>query len=485
MAVARVALVDPTTGRFDDSHTPQAALTAATTAQGAATTAQGAAAQATAAAASVSTSLADAADTDGSPFRVALTRSGRKPRGRGEETLFWDDYNPVVGSGTGGNIAANNSAMNFLLADIAAIGSLVYSDKVSVRVVFGAGMWRLSQGFIPDRRVTVEGQGSYSTLFLRAPDMVGDVFRLDHRNSRIANLGIDGRWTNDSPGFTQAGDLVVVNGAYGKQENLLLLNAPRDGLSLGRDATSINNKAYGIDIRDSKRYGLRTNPGTESTDMELMNVNVGRSGLSGFSLAAASTVLSLCHSWGNGIHDPADTAIDRAGYTSLTTGIRFVMCESETNIGPGIALRSGAHRNQIVGGKLWGNRVNGVYVTGANDGLITGALLERNGVINTGGTSGASFAGMELNNATGWSVTGNKGFDNGTLLDAATYPYPVVTPFSGKTTAVLTQSRHFYETGTSDFNIVSGNSFRSTQARNGVGYTVSGANTLHTGLNIT
>jgi hypothetical protein len=378
----------------------------------------------------------------------------------------------VKGDGTTNDTAAIDAA-------IAALPAISGSFNAASGILFfPAGRYLTDGGHVipAGKRTKVVGAGPYNSILYRRAGATGDLLTINAQNSGIEALTLDGGVS----GAPAGGDGLVLNAGYGYAINSTINNNGGTGIAIGKAAGAILCRLEGLTLRLNRGYGVHVHPGT-NTDGEWVNVDIGQSGLAGVKLSSAAQQLTNVHVWQSGLQGAGVT--DRTGFWLNAPAHMLSNCESETNIGSGIVISSGGSDGQgIVGCDIWGNCQSAIYAFGGTRWhTISGNRFRNNGITNTTGTSGNSFAQIFNEGGTEWALTGNTFWDAGIAIPAGSYPadYTPTNTFPGRAANTFTVSRHYTETstgGTPDYCTFSGNVWRVIRTRTGLANLYVGTN---------
>lgn len=409
----------------------------------------------------VQTAILAARDTDAereafTPTRLSATALGAAYVTRGDLVLNVKDYG-AKGDGVTDDTAAINAAL-------AALPTADVFGTVTRVLYLPAGRYITSGGHVFPNRTLVRGDGRHITSIYAKAGSTSDLLTFSAAHSGIDHLTVDGARS----GATTAGDAVVLNGAYGFVNQCTIANAPGNGVSIGKATGAIACMVSNTYVLNCKGYGIRVFAGT-STDGIFSDLDIGPSGLSGVRLDAPAQNLVNVHSWGSGI----ESATDRSGFYVTTDACHFSNCESETNRAHGWFFEGAGRGNALTGCYAWGNNANGVYVFQGVSGAISGCTIYNNGVNNTTASSAVSFAGILLDNAAGWAVSGNNIYDTAGAIPAGKYSLTPSFPYNGRS-AGRTQTNAYAETGASNYHCLAGNVMRSEQTFTGTAVVVVG-----------
>jgi hypothetical protein len=263
----------------------------------------------------------------------------------------------------------------------------------------------------------------------------------------------------------------VLNSAYQRVRDTLLVNGSANGISVGKSHAALQPQVSEFLVQNCQLYGVQIFAGS-STDGQWANGVIGQSGKSGFVIGASSTQITNVHVWGSG----CQSTTDRDGYYVTSATNHFSNCESETNQGQGWNITgAGATGNNIVGGSSWGNGGNAVQISAsANNGSILGVSLYNNGTHNTG-TTGVAFAAIQ-NAASNWAIVGINCYDSAGAISAGSYSFTASNPYTGRS-ATRTQTYHYGEVSGADYNSVVGSVMRAEQSYSGVPLLIVGSHT--------
>ena len=366
---------------------------------------------------------------------------------------------------------ANTTNINAAIT--AAVGYATVSGTGVARLRLPPGLISTSGGHTDGGTcLLLEGAGQGRTVLqVNAAATTGvDVLTLSGTYSAVQDLTIDGNRINIA-----SGDCLVLNGVYTTARRIDARYAGANGITLGKAASAEGARLSDIRIRYCLAYGLQVafNGGWSTHDCQIDKVDIGQSGKSGVRLDDGGQQLVHVHSWGNGIYTELGGGTDSAGFYVNSSDNEFTGCESETNNSYG--LNNGGLRTKWTGGSIWGNYLSGVHSTAAGHRLaLSGAQIYRNGI---GAGTSSAYVGVE-NGSQFCAIGGNSIFDDGLTVAAGSYSgFTPTFAFPGRT-AIYTQYQAYQETGSADYNTLSGNTMRGEDTRSGTPYTVLGTHTI-------
>lgn len=370
-------------------------------------------------------------------------------------------YNVRDYGAKGDGVADDTSAIN---AAIAAMPSVDVFGAVTRVLYFPAGRYITSGGHIFAKRINVRGDGRYITSIYAKGGSTADLLTFNAAHSGIAYLTVDGARS----GTTTTGDAVVLNAAYDFVDQATIANAPGNGISIGKASPAVACMIANVYVLNCKGYGIRVFAGT-NTDGIFSDLDIGPSGLSGFRIDAPAQNLTNVHAWGSGV----ESATDRSGFYVTTDACHFANCEAETNRAHGWFFEGATRGNVLTGCYSWGNNANGIYVYQGVSGVISGCAIYNNGVGNTTSSTATNFAGILLDAATNWAVSGCNIYDTAGAIPAGSYASVPTYPFAGRG-AIRTQTNAYAETGASNYHCLAGNMMRAEQTYTGIAVVVVG-----------
>lgn len=370
------------------------------------------------------------------------TTNGQRPVAKSELIINVKDYG-ALGNGTADDGPAIEAAISAMVAIPNSFG------QVGV-LYFPAGRYldSMSHTVTDAKRFSVRGSGMYTTILQRNSSATGDWWTFNASYSGAQSITFEG-------GRYQAAgsaDAIVLNGGYAFLTDVAINKAKGNGLSIGKTGAAIAHRLHNLLFRENAGYGVQIHPSTGSTDGLWSNIDVGNSGLSGVRLDTGSQNITNLHVWGSGLE--SDTDKDGIWLNSSSNSLTGNW-QSEKNLGRGIRVTSSG--NKIVGGYAWGNTLGAIYGLGANNNVIVANQLYRNSTANTSGSTTIAYAVILLENSTRNTIDGNTFWDNASALDANSYVTTPTYPYVGRS-AVFTHALLYAESGTSDYNVLVGNS---------------------------
>jgi len=371
-------------------------------------------------------------------------------------------------------VTDDTDALNLAIAELTAISGS-FTPASTFELILPPGRIITQGGHILPSgvKVRVSGAGAYTTILYLKSGSNTFVLELLGQYSSVEHLNIDGNRANNATGLE--GLRISANGVL--VDRVYVANTNGDGIVIGYGATGINSRMRNVDLRNCKGYGVNVSASYSTTDCQFTDVTAGQCGKSGFNLASGGTKLVNCHSWGNGIED----ASDNHGFRIVSGGQILTGCEAETNLGRGIYIGSGIKGISVVGGTLWGNTANGIYVFGATHCTFAGVSIRNNGSSNSAGSTSLAFGNVYMDNSSNMTVIGCDMYDDGTAISAGSYVSAPTYPFAGRSAAVFTVSRHYGENTGSNNNVIVGNNMPASQSRSGVAITNVGAANRYVG----
>lgn len=292
------------------------------------------------------------------------------------------------------------------------------------------------------------GRGSFGlgSCVMQKPGTVSaDLFTLG-KLCTVSDLGLSGEFLSCSG----TGRLLVIPSAYATLSRLWLDTACGDGIGF-TTAASVGAQLTDLIMRQVQGVGI--NFALSAFDTELTKVNIGNCGLDGVKTAAADTVLTQVHSWGNGTRG---TSNQQNGVTlsGAVNGTRLESCDLETNYGRGLyGPNANAEGTEITGGAIWGNGIQGVYCFTHTLMGIANVAVYNNG---QRGSAGHNSAGIENDTGGYWALTGNRSFDD---------------------QATKTQTFAYFESNGADHNSITGNNWAASKHKTG-STTITGTNNV-------
>ncbi|WP_157096438.1 right-handed parallel beta-helix repeat-containing protein [Microbacterium arborescens] len=352
-------------------------------------------------------------------------------------------------------------------AAVAAALQTASAAGTSSTVYFPKGVYKITAGtlIVPhDNPMVIRGDGPHASQisFLDSDPGSGDLVTLSSPFSALENLQLDGG------GAQGDSDLLVLNGSYNRVSNCSLSGSPGDGLAIGKASRSIAHVVENVTIRDAKGYGIRVHgtSNTEpngSTDGLWVNVDIGRSGLSGVFLESSSQNMSNVHVWQSGVRAGGKNS-DQHGFRVSSRSHIFSGCQAETNLGDGFHFENGGGEGCVVTGcRVWENGGAGLVGEKTRHLTITGTTFMRNGRNNVGDSASAidaAAAAIRNEGGDGWAITGCAAWDDSKSLSAV--------QISGDTSASeipsrgsqMTQTFAYVETGTKGGSVITGGILR-------------------------
>lgn len=361
-----------------------------------------------------------------------------------------------AGGAKGNGVTDDGAAITAALNSLVAIPNSFGAAGV---LYFPAGQFIDSHNHVipNDRRIRIIGCGPQISILKRPAGAIGDWWTINSSSSRISDIGLEG---GRYQGVT--GDGVVLNAAYCYVERVQINKIGGTGLVVGKAGAAIAAHLNDIQMRENLVYGIWTIAASDSTDCVWMNIDIGNTGQSGVRLDCGAQNITNLHVWGSGL----ESATEYHGIWVNSTGNLFTNWQSEKNLGAGVYLTGSF--NEFVSGRSWGNTLAGVRCNAsALRNTFAGNQIYWNGTPNTSGGGTLSFAGMHLEGAQEWTVTGNNIWDSAQIISANTYVTQPTYPYLGRPTAVITQSYAIAEAGAADFNTYVGNTLRSQRQRLG------------------
>lgn len=397
----------------------------------------------------------DLAGTAQAPTVPGLTTKVSK----GELVFNVKDY------GAQGNGATNDTAA--INAAIAAMPSIANTfGGVAGVLFFPAGRYLTDGGHtIPsDKRMQVRGAGPYVSIIQQRSGATSDLMTIKASNSGVTALTLTGQRSGT------ASDLLVLDVAYSYARNVTINSAAGNGITIGKTSSAIAHRLTEVNIRSCKGYGVQVISGSESTDGQWSNCDIGQSGLSGVRISNGAQNLFGVHVWGSGV----ESSTDKYGFWLDSSSNILIGCQSETNLGIGIHVGgTGSEGNVVSAAKVWGNLGAGIYGFSSHRHTITGSNVYNNGVNNTGSNTN-SFAGIMNDGGVEWVVSGNNIYDDTKALQAGSYSgFTPGFTYPGRA-AQATQSYAYVEGAGADFNSLSGNVMRRERTRSGTAYNAVG-----------
>lgn len=401
---------------------------------------------------SLSTTKADA-----SSLTAIAPAGGVRAVGKGELIFNVRDYGAV-----GNGITDDGPAIE---AAIAAINAVPNAYSAAGVLLFPPGKFMDSKNHVipSNKRIHIRGSQIYTSIVTRTGAASGDWWTLNSNSGGMETITLEG---GRYQGAT--GDAVVLNGAYGYLTDVQIVKSGGSGLVVGKAAPAIAPRITHVSISECAQYGAQIVAGSGSTDGMWVNVVISATGWTGFKIEeSAQNILNL-HVWGCGV----ESTTDYHGVWITATGCLFATWQSEKNLGSGIYIQG--NNNQFVGGRAWGNGLSGIRSLASNRNNYVGNEIYWNGVKNTTLTSTISFSGIHMDNSQENVLTGNNVWDSAVEIPAGNYVTVPTHPYPGRT-ATQTQPYNYAEAGTSDFNVLVGNSMRKERARSGAYNTTDGA----------
>lgn len=355
----------------------------------------------------------------------------------------------------------DTNSINNAISSLAAISGS-FSPASSFKLILPPGRGITNGGhIIPSTvKVRVIGAGAYTTVLYLKSSADNFVFDLRSSYSSLEHCNIDGNRSNNTNGL----EGVLLSASFTFLHRVYVANCNGDGIAVGKNTGAINHRLLNVDVRFCKGYGINIYPSTGSTDGQYTDVNVGTSGLSGINIQTGSQKMTNVHVWGNGL----ESTTDNHGFRMSSGNSILSGCQSETNLGHGIYIGSGIKGINIVGGTIWGNCNNAIYIYNASHIVVSGVTMKNNGSKNSAGSTSKSFASMHLEGATYVNVSNCVMFDDGSALEAGSYASTPTYPFLGRTAGVFTISRHYAESTGSNSNVIADNTMVAAQSRSGV-----------------
>ncbi|HBH77137.1 TPA: right-handed parallel beta-helix repeat-containing protein [Candidatus Saccharibacteria bacterium] len=388
---------------------------------------------------------------------------------KGDLVFNVKDYG-AQGNGTANDTAAINAAITAMPSIANTFGG------VAGVLFFPAGRYLTDGGHtIPaDKRMQVRGAGPYVSIIQQRSGATSDLITIKASNSGITALTLTGQ-----RGGTPS-DLLVLDVAYSYARNVTINSAAGNGITIGKTSSAIAHRLTEVNIRSCKGYGVQVISGSESTDGQWSNCDIGQSGLSGVRISNGAQNLFGVHVWGSGV----ESSTDKYGFWLDSSSNILIGCQSETNLGIGIHVGgTGSEGNVVNAAKVWGNLGAGIYGFSSHRHTITGSNIYNNGVNNTGSNTN-SFAGIMNDGGVEWVVSGNNIYDDTKALQAGSYSgFTPGFTYPGRT-AQATQSYAYAEGVNADFNSISGNVMRRERTRSGVSYNSVGVRNYWSGNTI-
>lgn len=405
-----------------------------------------------------------AGDLGGALYRRVATTPSHAGKFQSADGAWWEiaelNINPRMFGAKFDGSTDDTDAINAAISALVAIsGSFTPSASFTLQLPPGRAITRGGHVIPSGIKVRVVGAGANTTI-LYQKNGANAAFILDVQGqySSVENLSLNGNRDNNATGT----DALRINGAFVLVSRVFATEASNDGIVLGNLATAINSRLLNVDVRYCKGYGVNISGANSSTDCQFTDVNVGTSGKSGFLIASPGQKLTNCHSWGNGIED----ATNNHGFQMTSGASMLVGCEAESNLGRGVYIGSGIKGISIVGGTIWGNCANGVYIFGATQCVLSGISIRNNGVSNVSGAASNAFANVFVDNATYITVVGCNMYDDAQNFSAGTYRTTPTYPYPGRT-GIYTVRAHYAEGSGSTNNTIVGNSMPKSLTRSG------------------
>lgn len=388
---------------------------------------------------------------------------------KGDLVFNVKDYG-AQGNGTANDTAAINAAITAMPSIANTFGG------VAGVLFFPAGRYLTDGGHtIPaDKRMQVRGAGPYVSIIQQRSGATSDLITIKASNSGITALTLTGQ-RSGTPS-----DLLVLDVAYSYARNVTINSAAGNGITIGKTSSAIAHRITEVNIRSCKGYGVQVISGSESTDGQWSNCDIGQSGLSGVRISNGAQNLFGVHVWGSGV----ESSTDKYGFWLDSSSNILIGCQSETNLGIGIHVGgTGSEGNVVNAAKVWGNLGAGIYGFSSHRHTITGSNIYNNGVNNTGSNTN-SFAGIMNDGGVEWVVSGNNIYDDTKVLQAGSYSGFIPSFSYPGRIAQATQSYAYAEGANADFNSISGNIMRRERTRSGVSYNSVGVRNYWSGNTI-
>jgi hypothetical protein len=347
-------------------------------------------------------------------------------------------------------VTANTTAINAAISALPAISGTFGPGNASHELYVPAGIFYTNGGHVipSTKRIVVVGEGDYHSTLFRQSGANADLLTLNSQTSGVRRLGLAAARSSST------GDGLVMNTAYNFAESCSFTGFD-NGIVIGKASGAGGFRLHDLRVRDSKAYNIYVVSGI-SYDGMWTNIDSGNSGKSSVRIDAGAQNLVNVHVWGGGLEDSSD----KHGFLLKSPNNHFANCESECNNGWGLVCDINADGTNWTGGYIWGNKSSGWYQFSKKHTVINGAHVYNNCVGNTSFAVLDVLAGIENQDSTECTFTGNTIYDNSSAIAAPTYStYTPAFPYPGRA-GVATQAYAYTELGTSDHNTITGNTMR-------------------------
>lgn len=345
---------------------------------------------------------------------IADTRSKSVSIGKDVAPLYADDFGCV-----GDGITDDTQALTALYAAAAARAKSNSVFSATTQIVFRAGRYIDSLNRVFNFRLQIVGEGKLMTTLFRKNGSSGDFLTFGNQYSSISNITVDGNRVN----CPDAGDNLVFNSNRIAAKDVLIRNAKKNGITVGKTVSGLGWELLNVTISRNSGYGVHVSGLFGSTDGIWLGGDVGQSGLSGVRLSGNAQNLTLVHSWGNGL----ESATDNHGFYVDSTGNQLTEIQGETNLGSGLYVEGAENHGNRITGKFWGNGKSGIKIKDATKGFVS-ASIYRNASLNSSLAQTAEYAGIHNIDGRQWSFSAANVWDDSGSIPAGNYPQSLGDP---------------------------------------------------------
>jgi len=272
--------------------------------------------------------------------------------------------------------------------------------------------------------VSIVGDGPGLTTLVRQQNVRGTWWNLLGKYSSCHLLTFDGR----NFGLEEPEALLALNAGYTTVHFVHFYNAAGTALEIGNQSSAIVHRLSSLQFRNSSLNHINVLPNSGSTDGLWSDIDGGISGRTGVVLGTGAQNISNLHVWGAGVNSDSDNDGIRVESANNVIGSGW---QSEKNLGIGVVLNG--DRNQLHGGRAWGNCGAAVQIINGSNNLVTSNSFFDNAI----GTDQArgrrrktSF--IEISNSRGNLVANNVIADTGRELTPAQYSFAPKHPYPGR-----------------------------------------------------
>jgi hypothetical protein len=264
--------------------------------------------------------------------------------------IFKQNSTYYAKSGLTGEIECHNEScslvINYTLAHVPYGGAVLFEPLASANDAY-----YIDSTIYPSNGTTLASENRMITICLSNNTDQNVVTLYNVHDVQIRNIKIDGnRWNN----ATGNGITIESNSSYGSShliENVVIDDC--NGTGIWIQQYPLNNVLRNVQIFHSGAYNIEV----DSADNQLISVESGWAGLSGFSVRGVDNYFLNCISWGCGT---AGDPVDCNGFSIGGARNMLVGCDADRNDRGGFVLAN-ANQTMLVSciGRNNGQRVSG------------------------------------------------------------------------------------------------------------------------------